>query len=156
MKHLFATAAAVILSLSCIGTAQAQGRGTLGLGPRLGVYAHTGISPVYGIGAEVRYNLSDPVRLAPSLTWLFNSGCSVEAACDFHFMIRPVRNWYIYPLAGVSLNDLRGWNFGFDAGLGTDYAVARHIDLSAGLRWLIEVGSRRNPVVVWVGTTFKF
>ena len=156
MKQLLLTAATVIMTVCTLCTAGAQERGNFGLGPRIGVYAHTGGEPVYGIGAEIRYNLSDPVRLAPSLTWLFNSGCSVEAACDVHFMIRTARHWHLYPLAGVSVNDIRGWNLGIDAGLGTDYAVGRHIDISAGVKWLIEVGNRRNPIVVWAGTTFKF
>ena len=156
MKKLRLAAVTVILSLCTICAAQAQERGNFGLGPRLGVYARTGGEPVYGIGAELRYNISDPVRVAPSVTWLFNSECSLEAACDLHFMIRTGRHWHIYPLAGVSFNDIRGWNFGIDAGLGTDYAVGRHIDISAGVKWLIEVGDRRNPIVAWLGTTFKF
>lgn len=156
MKQLLTTLAALVALLLAAHSAEAQERGVIGLGPRLGVYAHTGGETVYGIGAEARFNLSDPLRLAPSLTWLFNSGCSVEAACDLHFMIRTARNWYIYPFAGASLNDIRGTNFGIDAGLGTDYAVGRRVDLSAGVRWLIELNGRRNPVVAWAGVTFKF
>ena len=149
-------AATAIATIFMFGIADAQERGDSGLGPRLGVYAHTGGEPVYGIGAEFRHNISDAVRIAPSLMWLFNSGCSVEAACDLHLMLRTARHWYLYPLAGVSVNDIRGWNFGIDAGLGTDYAVGRHIDISVGAKWLIEIGDRRSPIVVWAGTTFKF
>ena len=156
MKKRLLTVATAIAALCTFGSAVAQERGNVGIGPRLGVYAHTGGEPVYGIGAELRYNISDPVRIAPSLTWLFNSGCSVETACDVHLMLRTSRHWYLYPLAGVSVNDIRGWNFGINAGLGTDYAVGRHIDISAGVKWLIEVGNRRNPIVAWAGTTFKF
>ena len=82
MKQLLTTLAALVALLLAAHSAEAQERGVIGLGPRLGVYAHTGGETVYGIGAEARFNLSDPLRLAPSLTWLFNSGCSVEAACD--------------------------------------------------------------------------
>ena len=155
LKSLLTTAA-VIAALCMACPAAAQERGRLGLGPRVEVFARTGGEPVYGIGAELRYNISDPVRVAPSLMWLFNQECSIEAACDIHFMIRTASHWHIYPLAGVSVNDLRGWNLGIDAGLGTDYAVGRNIDISAGAKWLIELSGRRNPIVVWLGTSFKF
>ena len=155
-KFLTAAVVAIISILCAASPVQAQERGNVGLGPRLAVYSHTGGEPVYGIGGEVRINISDPIRIAPSLMWLFNSECSLEAACDLHFMIRTARHWYIYPLAGASFHDMRGWNFAIDAGLGTDYAVGRHIDISAGLKWMIEIGDRRNPIAVWVGTTFKF
>lgn len=156
MSKFVTTALAVIIGLCAVGTAAAQERGNIGIGPKIGVYAHTGDEPVYGIGAEARFNISDPVRVAPSVMWLFNEECTIEAACDVHFMFRMARHWYLYPLAGASFNDIRGRNFGIDAGLGTDYAVGRHIDISAGVKWLIEVGERRNPLVVWAGTTFKF
>ena len=153
MKNLLLTLAALVSALSA---ATAQGRGTVGLGPRLGVYAHTGGEPVYGVGVEARVNMSDPIRIVPSLTWLFNENCSVEMACDMHLMLRTAELWYVYPFAGVSLSDIRGWKLGLDVGLGTDYAVAPRIDMSAGLKWLVRWAGRPNPVVVWLGTTFKF
>ena len=157
ISQLAAGFAAVIAALCMnVGTAAAQERGVMGLGPRIGVYAHTGGEPVYGTGAELRYNLSDAVRLAPSFTWLFNEKCTVEGACDFHFMLRTARHWYIYPVAGATFHNLRGRKLGLDVGLGTDYALGRHIDLSAGVRWIVELRGRPNPVVAWAGVTFKF
>lgn len=157
ITRLLLTTALTVAALCCtVLHAAAQERGTIGIGPRIGVYARTGGEPVYGIGAELRLNLSDALRIAPSATWLFNSGCTFEAECDLHLMLRTARHWYIYPLAGVSYNDIRGKKFGIDAGLGTDYAVGRHIDLSAGVRWIVELNQRRAPMVVWLGTTFKF
>lgn len=153
MRRFLLSLATVILAVCA---AAAQERGTTGLGPRFGVYAHTGGEPVYGVGVEMRYNISDPVRVVPSVTWLFNRDCSAEIACDLHYMFRMAKRWQLYPLAGVSVNDIRGWSPGLNVGLGTDYAVARHIDISAGVRWLVECSRRQNPVVAWFGTTFKF
>lgn len=148
--------AAVVATLFLTHGAAAQERGVMGLGPRVGIMARTGGETVYGIGAELRYNISDPVRVAPAVMWLFNAGCSVEAACDIHFMLRTARHWYVYPLAGATFRDMRGNKFGLEVGLGTDYAVGRHIDLSAGAKWIVETSGCRNPIAVWAGVNFKF
>ncbi|MDE5636823.1 MAG: porin family protein [Alistipes sp.] len=146
---------AISLLLMTAGAA-AQERGKFGLGPKLGAYVNTGGAAVFGLGAEVRYNISDPLRIAPSIMWLSNDGCSVEVSVDWHYMFRVAPRWHLYPLAGVSVNDIRGWKFGVDVGLGTDYAVGKHMDLSGGVKWLAEFADCRNPIVIFFGATFKF
>lgn len=152
MKKIFA---AMALLLAASGVA-AQERGKFGAGPKLAAYVNTGGPAVFGLGAEVRYNISDPLRIAPSVMWLSNEGCSMEVAVDMHYMFGVAPHWHLYPLAGVSVNDIGWWKFGFDVGIGTDYAVGKHVDLSGGVKWLAEIADCRNPIVIFFGATFKF
>jgi len=147
---------AVFASLLAIVSASAQERGKCGLGPKLGIYTNTGGATVYGIGAEMKYNISDPLRIVPSVMWLSNDDCSMEIALDWQYMCRVAPHWHVYPLAGLSANDIRGWTLGIDLGLGTDYAVGKHLDVSGGLKWMVECNDDRNPIAVFLGMTFKF
>lgn len=118
----------------------------------LGTYAQTqkgdqsaGFNLGYGfdkknmtIGVDYRYNLTDAIRLAPSLTYFTkNDGLSAFAIdVNAHYVVKLSDMFGFYPLAGVDLsfwdaNKLNKTRFGVNLGLGAElYATQR---LTVGL-----------------------
>ena len=142
MKKIILAAAAALLTT--IG-ASAQDKGDWTLGPTLNIYAHTGDGAVVGIGASARYNILDALRIEPGLTIL----------CQNLFDVAP--SWKLYPLAGLSANDIFGWSCGINLGVGTDYAVADRWNLSAGLKYRIQTARfARNPFIISLGASYRF
>ncbi|MCH5335013.1 MAG: porin family protein [Alistipes sp.] len=146
----------IILSLAAHAAACAQERGNIAAGPKLGLYTRTGGGAVFGVGAEVRYNISDPLRVAPSIVWLTREGCTAEIACDWHYMFRVAPHWHLYPLAGISANDFGRWTAGIDLGFGTDYALGKHVDLTAQAKWMVQCSEMKSPLVIFAGLMFRF
>ncbi len=153
MKKLILAAAALLATFG----ASAQDKGDWAFGPTLNIYAHTGDGAVVGIGAYARYNVLDALRIEPGLTILCQSGCSIDVNVDVHYLFDVAPDWKLYPLAGLSANDLYGWSCGINVGVGTDYAVAQRWDLSAGLKYRIQTARyARNPFIISLGATYRF
>lgn len=148
----------LLLLLTGTATAVAQHRGGAGIGPRIGVYTHAGgDGAIFGIGGSFRYSFTDNWRIEPAAVALCREGCSVDISCDVHYLLRMTDTWHLFPMAGIGANDLFGWSCGIDLGLGTDIALSRRWDLSGGLRWMIQTARwHRNPVVVQLGTVYRF
>ena len=78
------------------------------------------------------------------------------------FNIAP--DWHIYPLAGISANDIGDWSCGINLGGGADFSITRNWDVSAGFKWMIQTAKdyvpgfvkRRNPIVINIGATYRF
>ncbi|MBP3482099.1 MAG: outer membrane beta-barrel protein [Alistipes sp.] len=146
-----------IFLLAAVSGLSAQEKGRWALGPMVNVYANTGVGGVVGIGPVMRYNLLDGLRIEPSVMILTAKGSSVDVACNLHYAFEVARNWYLYPIAGISFNDLYKFAFGFNLGGGFDYSIAYHWDLTLNVKWLGQcASSRRNPIVSTVGLFYKF
>lgn len=91
------------------------------------------------VGIDYRYNVSDDVRIAPSLTHLMKHGGLSAWALDFnaHYVVKLDPSFGFYPLGGVSLSFWeagRDWDatrFGVNIGLGGEVYASR--DLTVGL-----------------------
>ena len=72
-------------------------------------------------------------------------------------------DWHIYPLAGISANDIGDWSCGINLGGGADFSITRNWDVSAGFKWMIQTAKdyvpgfvkRRNPIVINIGATYR-
>ncbi len=138
-------------------TTSAQEKGQWALGPAMKVYANTGMGGVVGIGPVVRVNLLDGLRLEPSVMILTARGTSVDVSCNIQYAFEVAPKWYLYPIAGISFNDIQDFAFGFNLGGGFDYSLGYHWDLYLNVNWLAECASKlRNPVVSTLGITYKF
>ena len=138
-------------------TAASQEKGQWVLGPMMKVYANTGDGGVVGIGPVVRCNLLDGLRIEPSVMILTARGSTVDVSCNIHYTFEIAPRWYIYPIAGISFNDITAFAFGFNLGGGFDYRLGHHWDISLNVNWLGEcASSRRNPVVSSLGIMYKF
>ena len=154
MKKIILAAAAALLTT--IG-ASAQDKGDWTLGPTLNIYAHTGDGAVVGIGASARYSSLDALRIVPGLTILCQNNCSIDLNVDVHYLFDVAPSWKLYPLAGLSANDIFGWSCGINLGVGTDYAVADRWNLSAGLKYRIQTARfARNPFIISLGASYRF
>jgi len=155
MKKLFIAA---FVALFAIGGASAQERGDWAVGPRMGIYTHTGADgAIFGIGAIGRYSFTDHWRIEPAITALCKRGCSVDINADMQYLFRVARVWSVYPAVGVSANDIGDWSFGVNIGAGTDFTITRRWDVSAGFKWMLQTAEHhKNPLVITIGTTYKF
>lgn len=153
-KILFMAFVAVLATV----TASAQDKGNWGVGPKMGIYTNTGASgAIFGIGAIGRYSVTDNWRLEPGITALFRKGCSVDINCDVQYLFDVADKWNVYPLAGLSANDIGGWSCGINLGGGADFEVAPNWDISAGLKWMIQTAKwHKNPIVFSLGAAYKF
>lgn len=155
MKKILLTA---IIALFAFTAVSAQNKGNWGVGPKIGIYTNTGADgAIFGLGATGRYSFTDHWRVEPGITALFKSGCSVDINCDVHYLFDVADKWNVYPLAGLSANDIGGWSAGINLGGGADFSVARNWDISAGLKWMIQTAKHhKNPIVISIGSTYKF
>ncbi|MCM1301776.1 MAG: porin family protein [Alistipes senegalensis] len=155
MKKLFISA---LVALFAFGGASAQERGDWAVGPRIGIYTHTGADgAIFGIGAVGRYSFTNHWRIEPAITALCKSGCSVDINADMHYQFRVARVWSVYPAVGLSANDIGGWSLGVNIGAGTDFTITRRWDVSAGFKWMLQTAEHhKNPMVITIGTTYKF
>ena len=138
--------------------AWAQTPGNWAVGPQIGVYANTGApGAVLGIGAVGRYSFTDNGRIQPSLMGICKAGCSIDLSADVQYLCDVAPDWKVYPLAGLSANDIGGWSCGIHLGGGADFSVARNWDITAGLKWIIQTAQyHKNPILINVGACYKF
>ena len=155
MKKCLLTAIAALLFA---GAMSAQDRGKWGIGPQIGIYTNTGADgAIFGVGAAGRYSFTKAWRIQPAVTFLCKKDCSVDISADMQYLFHVARFWAVYPQVGLSANDLGDWSCGIDIGAGTDFAIARHWDLSAGMKWMVQTHKYwRNPIIINVGATYKF
>lgn len=162
MKKIFLT---VIVVLLAVTTVSAQHKGDWGVGPKIGVYTNAGADgAIFGIGAAGQYSITDNWRVAPSILALCKTDCSVDISADVQYLFNIAPDWHIYPLAGISANDIGDWSCGINLGGGADFSITRNWDVSAGFKWMIQTAKdyvpgfvkRRNPIVINIGATYRF
>ena len=112
MKKIFLT---VIVVLLAVTTVSAQYKGDWGVGPKIGVYTNAGADgAIFGIGAAGQYSITDNWRVAPSILALCKTDCSVDISADVQYLFNIAPDWHIYPLAGISANDIGDWSCGIN------------------------------------------
>lgn len=155
MKKFLLMAIAAIFAFSA---ASAQDKGNWAVGPKLGIYTNTGFDgAVLGIGASGRYSFTDNWRIEPTLMAICEDDCSIDLNVNVHYLFNIADCWAVYPQAGISANDLGDWSCGFNFGAGTDFRLARHWDLTADFKWMVQTHKYwKNPIVISLGATYKF
>lgn len=155
MKKILLTA---VIALFAVTAASAQDKGNWGISPKIGIYTNTGADgAIFGIGATGRYSFTDHWRIEPGITAICKKSCSVDINADMHYLFNIAKFWDIYPLAGVSLNDIGDWSMGINIGAGTDFSLTRNWDLTAGVKWMVQTRSHwKNPLIFSVGAVYKF
>ena len=91
------------------------------------------------------------------MTALFKSGTSVDISADLHYVFDMTNEWKVYPLAGISANDIGSWSMGINFGAGTDYQIAENWDLTAGIKWMVQTAKwHKNPIIISFGGNYRF
>lgn len=147
-----------IIALFAVTAVSAQDKGNWGVGPKIGVYTNTGADgAVFGVGATGRYSFTDTWRVEPGIMAICKKGCSVDISADVHYLFNVASSWTVYPLAGLSANDIGDWSMSFNLGAGTDFSIARNWDLTAGVKWMIQTHKHwKNPLLISVGAVYRF
>ena len=136
MKKIFLT---VIVALLAVTTVSAQYKGDWGVGPKIGVYTNAGADgAIFGIGAAGQYSITDNWRVAPSILALCKTGCSVDISADVQYLFNIAPDWHIYPLAGISANDIGEWM------------------IQTAKDYIPGFVKRKNPIVINIGATYRF
>ena len=146
------------------------GGDVLGTVPETASVLHKIMVPV-GVSGTVewvaeagQYSITDNWRVAPSILALCKTGCSVDISADVQYLFNIAPDWHIYPLAGISANDIGDWSCGINLGGGADFSITRNWDVSAGFKWMIQTAKdyipgfvkRKNPIVINIGATYRF
>lgn len=133
-------------------------RGRWAVGPQFGIYTNTDTGDaVFGVGAVVRYDITQRLRVQPAIMALCKEHCSVDISGDLQYLFRVAQWWTLYPQVGIGGNDFNGWSFGVDLGVGTDFAIARRWDLTAAFKWIVQTDKgRKNPMLISVGAAYRF
>ncbi len=146
---------AMVVALFAMTTVSAQEVGNWAIGPKIGLYTNTGT--IFSIGAIGRYSFTDNWRVEPAVAVLCKKGCSVDINADVQYLFKVADAWSVYPLAGISVNDIRGWSCGINLGGGADFSVADRWDITAGIKWMIQTAKHHsNPIIISLGATYKF
>lgn len=153
MKKLLFSA---VIALFAVSAATAQERGQWAVGPKLGIYTNAG-DAITSIGVVGRYSITDNWRVEPSFSGLLHKDCSIEISCDIQYQFHLDQNMSVYPLVGVVCNDIGQFAAGLNVGAGFDFSISRNVDFNTGLKWQpMFDDDRSNPVVIFIGGTYKF
>lgn len=147
-----------LIACFAVSVASAQEPGSWAVGPRLSFYTHTGAEgAVLGVGAIGRYSMTRHWRIEPAITALCEKGCSIDVNADLQYQFHLLPVWSLYPAVGISANDFGSWSCGINLGAGTDFSIARHWDVTAGVKWMLQTADyHKNPLIVTIGATYKF
>lgn len=159
MKRVLLT---LMLGAFCLsGFAQAQ-QGVSSLGVNIG-YGFDGENATLGL--DYRYNLTDEVRLAPSLTYFVKNNYHSAWAIDVnaHYIVRLSDMFGFYPLGGLSLSfwnwkvgsySLNDTRFGANIGLGGEVYATSVITVGLEAKYHIIKDYGQPMFAVRVGYNF--
>lgn len=127
-----------IVMIAC--TSSFAQKGTKSIGGNL-VFQTDGST--MGIGAKFRYNITDPIRIEPSLTYYFVDGVtSLDANINGHYVFNFKNNFSAYPLAGMviyhsSVDGYSATNVGLNLGGGAEYHINQKWAVGAEAKYAI-------------------
>ena len=81
----------------------------------------------FGIGVKYQYNITDNIRLEPSMNYFFeNNGVDMfDLNANAHYLFPMASNIRVYPLAGLTFSS-------WDAGKGIDNVTRLGVNLGVG------------------------
>ena len=81
----------------------------------------------FGIGVKYQYNITDNIRLEPSMNYFFeNNGVDMfDLNANAHYLFPMASNIRVYPLAGLTFSS-------WDAGKGIDNVTRLGVNLGSG------------------------
>lgn len=129
----------MLLAVISLGAYAQQGQQSVGLNIGYGFDSKNAT-----LGVDYRYNITDQVRLAPSLTYFVKNDGLSSFAIDMnaHYVFRLSDMFGFYPLAGLNLSfwDVAGYNatrFGANIGLGAELYATDKITVGLEVKYNI-------------------
>lgn len=152
MKRIIFT---IIVAIVTSTTVFAQEKGEVAAISALNIYANS--TTIAGIGVGARYGISDVIRLESSLVALLKAGCSIDFNAEVQYLIPLTDEFSLYPLAGLSVNEIGIWSMGVKIGAGAEYSLGENWGVFGGVKWMIQTAKYApNPVILNVGVSYKF
>lgn len=148
-----------IVAIATATTAQSQDVREWCITPKVNLYTNTGHNVVVGVGAGIRYSITQSIRLEPSFIWMLDNRSMAEVSLDAHYLFFFGEAWRVYPLAGFTANNVGwgNWSSGMNLGAGAEYAINDTWDVSAAIKWQPMFGmNRTNPIVISFSASYKF
>lgn len=144
-----------LIALFTTISTSAQEKGGVAAIAAINIYASS--TTIVGIGIGGRYGLTDVLRLESSIVALLKAGSSIDFNAEVQYLIPIQEGWDFYPLAGLSVNDIKMWSMGIKLGAGTDYSITENWGVFGGVKWMIQTAKySKNPIVINAGVSYKF
>lgn len=161
MKRYVATLLALSLCLALCHNAAAQDKGRFSLGFRMAGYTR---AKAFALGIYGNYGVTSWLDIEPGVNIMCKDRSSVDIYCDLHVILELTTKSYIYPIVGVSVNqigskslDSEGWSFAGALGAGFNYRLNHRWTTVLQCKWLAQTAvNHRNPVVLSLGIEYKF
>lgn len=149
-----------------LGGIQAQkGKQAIGFGLNYGTQIES-----MGLGIKYQYNITDPIRLEPSLNYFFeNDNVSMlDFNVNLHYLCPVGRGVKLYPLFGLTLTN---WMLDIDTGFGEDIDdnecrfgvnLGGGVEFDLGHNWAINLEGKYQLVsdfdqgVINIGASYRF
>ena len=119
-----------------------------------------------GIGVKYQYNITDNIRLEPSINYFFeNDGLDMfDINANAHYIFPMASNVRVYPLAGFSFskwsaNAGDGWEvstskFGVNLGGGAEFDISDNLMMNFELKY--QLISKFDQSVISMGVAYMF
>lgn len=161
MKRLLLILFAIAVITPSTNNLSAQDSGDFRFGFRTGYYFR---AKAYAVGVYGNYGLTDWLNIEPGINFMCKKKSTVDVYCDLQIPLEIATYWYVYPIVGISANDISakngsidGWAAGLNLGLGTSYEINGHWNLSAQAKWMGRIPRKhRSAIIIAVGIGYNF
>ena len=161
MKRLILILFALTVIVPTTNKASAQTEGEFRFGFRTGYYFGTN---AYALGVYGNYGITDWLNIEPGVNYIAKQHSSVDVYCDFQVPLESTTYWYIYPIVGISVNDIydhKGgvdkWAGGVNLGLGLSYEINDRWDVSLHGKWMGRFPIKHsNAVIAHISVGYNF
>lgn len=161
MKRLITLVMALCLYALSMSSVSAQESGDFKFGFRGGYYFRTN---AFGVGVYGTYGLANWLNIEPGVNMILKKHCSVDVYCDFQVPLEIATYWTVYPIVGVSVNDITshkgavdGWAGGLNLGLGTRYELNSRWSANLQVKWMGRLPRQhQSAVIAAVGIDYNF
>mgnify|MGYP003297529071 CR=1 FL=1 len=161
MKRLLLILFALVVIIPASNSASAQEEGDFRFGFRTGYYFRTN---AFVIGAYGNYGITNWLNVEPGISYVCKEKSTVDVYCDFQIPLEIATYWHVYPIVGLSINDISeksgtidGWAGGLNIGLGTTYNLNGHWNISAQGKWMGRFPREHtSAVIIAVGIDYNF
>lgn len=148
-----------LLAIVSMGAYAQTEKGTSSIGFNLG-YGFDHVGNAY-LGLDYRYNITDDVRISPSIAYYVKNDGLSACALDFnaHYIVKLSDMFGFYPLAGLNLSfwDVAGFSatrFGANIGLGGEVYATPQLTVGLELKYLILKDFDRPMLGLRIGYNF--
>ena len=161
MKRLLLILFALVVIAPTANRASAQEQGDFSFGVRTGYYFRAN---AFVVGAYGNYSIANWLNVEPGINYVCKEYSTVDVYCDFHIPLEIGTYWHVYPIVGISANDISenkgaidGWAGGLNVGLGTTYTINGHWNFTAQGKWMGRFPREHtSAIIIAVGIGYNF